>query len=122
VVYKHFVTAIKSQLGFTYNFASGRPYYNPNLTTDQFQSQRTPSYQDLSVNVSYLPKSWLIIYTSCTNLLGRDNVFGYQYSAQQNTNGEYVARAIRQPAAHFIFLGVFITFSKNKTINQLPNL
>lgn len=122
VVYKHFVTAIKSQLGFTYSFASGRPYYNPNLTTDQFQSQRTPTYQDLSANVSYLPKNWLIIYVSCTNLLGRDNIFGYQYSAQQNTNGEYVARAIRQPAPHFVFLGVFITVSKNKTINQLPNL
>lgn len=122
VVYKHFVSAIKSQLGFTYSFASGRPYYNPNLSSDQFQSERTPSYQDLSLNVSYLPKSWLIIYASCTNLLGRDNIFGYQYSTQPNTNGEYVSRAIRQPATHFIFLGVFITFSKNKTVNQLPNL
>ncbi len=122
IVYKHFVTAIKSQIGFTYSFASGRPYYNPNLATDQFQSQRTPSYQDLSANVSYLPKNWLIIYASCTNLLGRNNVFGYQYSAQQNANGEFVSRAIRQPASHFIFLGVFITFSKNKSVNQLPNL
>jgi hypothetical protein len=122
VVYKHFVTAIKSQLGFTYSFASGRPYYNPNLTTDQFQSQRTPAYHDLSANVSYLPKSWLIIYASCTNLLGVNNIFGYQYSSQPNASGEYVARAIRQPAAHFVFLGVFITLSKNKTINQLPNL
>lgn len=122
LVYKHFVTAIKSQIGFTYSYASGRPYYNPNLATDQFQSQRTPSYQDLSVNVSYLPKNWLIIYASCTNLLGRDNIFGYQYSAQQNSNGEYVSRAIRQPASHFIFLAVFITFSKNKSVNQLPNL
>lgn len=121
-VYKHFVTAIKSQLGFTYSFASGRPYYNPNLTSDQFQSQRTPAYHDLSANVSYLPKNWIIIYASCTNLLGLDNVFGYQYSAQQNSNGEYVSRAIRQPASHFVFLGVFITISKNKTINQLPNL
>jgi hypothetical protein len=29
---------------------------------------------------------------------------------------------IRQPAPHFIFLGVFITISKNKGVNQLPNL
>lgn len=122
LVYKHFITAIKSQVGFTYSYASGRTYYNPNLSSDQFQTQRTPSYQDLSLNVSYLPKSWLIIYASCTNLLGRDNIFGYQYSSQPNTNGEYVGRAIRQPASHFVFLGVFITFSKNKTVNQLPNL
>jgi hypothetical protein len=92
------------------------------LPSDQFQSQRTPSYQDLSLNISYLPKNWLIIYASCTNLLGRDNIFGYQYSAQPNANGEYLSRAVRQPASHFVFLGVFITFSKNKTVNQLPNL
>jgi hypothetical protein len=74
------------------------------------------------VNVSYLPKSNLIIYASCTNLLGRDNIFGYQYSATTNAQGEYVSRAVRQAAPRFLFLGVFITISKNKSINQLPNL
>lgn len=122
VVYKHFVKAIKSQLGFTYSYASGRPYYNPNISSDHFNSQRTPSYQDLSVNVAYLPKSNLILYISATNLLGRDNIFSYQYSAQPNTSGEYVGRAIRQPAPRFLFLGVFITITKNKSMNQLPNL
>jgi len=121
-VYKHFVHAIKSQLGFTYSYASGRPYFNPNLTADQFQSQRTPSYQDLSLNVSYLPKNWLIIHASCTNLLGRNNVFGYQYSSTPNGTGEYVSREIRQAANHFVFLAVFVTLSKNKSVNQLPNL
>ncbi len=121
-VYKHFVKAIKSQLGFTYSYSSGRPYYNPNLSSEKFQSERTPSYQDLSANVSYLPKNWLIIYISCTNLLGRDNIFGYEYSAQANTNGEYVSRGVRQPASRFLFMGVFITISKNKSVNQLPNL
>jgi hypothetical protein len=121
-VYKHFITPIKSQIGFTYSYTSGRPYYNPNLPAEKFQSQQTPFYQDLSANISYLPKPLLIIYASCTNLLGRDNIFGYQYSALPNSSGEYVAQAIRQPAPRFMFLAVFITISKNKTINQLPNL
>lgn len=121
-VYKHFVKSIKSQLGFTYSYSSGRPYYNPNLTSDLFQSQRTAAYQDLSANVSYLPKNWLIIYASCTNVLGRDNIFGYEYSSNSDASGEYVSRAVVQPAARFVFLGIFITISKNKSINQLPNL
>ena len=121
-VYKHFVKAIKSQLGFTYSYASGRPYYNPNNLSDKFNSDRTPSYQDLSANVAYLPKSNLIIYLSCTNLLGRDNIFGYQYSGQPNGTGEYVSRAVRQPAPRFLFIGIFITITKNKSVNQLPNL
>jgi hypothetical protein len=119
-VYKHFVQAIKSQLGFTYSYASPRPYNNPN--EDSFNGSRTPSYQDLSANVSWLVKPWIIVYASCTNLLGRDNIFGYQYSLAPGPGGEYTGRPVRQPAPRFAFLAVFITLSKNKTVNQLPNL
>lgn len=120
VVYKHFVAKLKTQFGATYSFTSGRPYNNPN--EDKFNNGRTKSYQDLSVNISYLPKPHLIVYFSCTNLLGRDNIFGYEYSTTQNNEGFYNSRAIRQPAPRFVFLGVFITLSKDKSINQLPSL
>jgi hypothetical protein len=121
-VYKHFVPQLKMQLGATYSFASGRPYFNPNLSDAQFHSQQTPAFHDFSANLAYLPKNWLIIYVSCTNLFGHDNIFGYQFSGQPNAQGEFVARAIRQPAPRFAFVGVFITLSKNKGVNQLPNL
>jgi hypothetical protein len=119
-VYKHFITSIKSQLGVTYSFASGRPYNNPNI--EAFNSQRTPVYHDLSANIAYLPKNWLIIYASCTNLTGRDNIFGYEYALAPDAEGVYAGRPIRQAAPRFMFLGVFITISKNKSVNQLPNL
>jgi hypothetical protein len=119
-VYKHFITEIKSQLGVTYSWTSGRPYYNPNNT--EFNSDRTPSYSDLSFNWSYLPRPYLIVYFSCTNLLGRNNIFGYEYSSQLNEEGLYNSRAIRQAAPRFLFVGIFITLSKNKSINQLPTL
>jgi CarboxypepD_reg-like domain/TonB-dependent Receptor Plug Domain len=120
IVYKHFISKLKTQAGVTYSYSSGRPYYNPNDVP--FNSDRTPSYQDLSANIAYLPKPNLIFYFSCTNLLGRDNIFGYQYSSAPDTNGVYVSRAVRQPADRFLFVGVFITISKNKSIGQLPNL
>lgn len=120
VVYKHFITAVRTQLGVTWSFASPRPYNNPNL--DSFNSERTPSYHDLSANISYLPKSWIIVYASCTNLLGRNNIFGYEYSGIPSTDGVYAGRAIMQPAKHFMLVGLFITLSKNKSVNQLPNL
>ena len=119
-VYKHFITPIKSQLGLTYSFTSGRPYTNPNGT--EFNLDRTPTYQDLSANISYLPRNWLIIHFSCTNLLGRDNIFGYSYAATPGADGIYASQPIRQPANRFVFLAVFITISKNKSVNQLPNL
>jgi hypothetical protein len=120
VVYKHFITPLKSQIGLTYSYASPRRYFNPN-TTD-FNSNKTPSYQDLSANISYLPKYWLIIHLSCTNLLNHNNIFGYQYNATPGSDGVYASRPIRQAAQHFLFLGVFITLTKNKSVNQLPNL
>ena len=120
VVYKHFINKLKSQVGVTYSYGSPRPYNNPN--DDKFNAGRTPSYHDVSANIAYLPKNWLIIYVSCTNLLGRDNIFGYEYSATADVNGVYAERAIKQPARHFLLVGVFITLSKNKSVNQLPNL
>jgi hypothetical protein len=121
-VYKHFITAMKTQVGFTYSFSSGRTYFNPNKSMDEFNTDKTASYQDLSANISYLPKNNLILYLSCTNLFGRDNIFGYQYSAVPDAKGVYASQPIRQAAPRFIFLGVFITLSKNKSVNQLPNL
>lgn len=120
IVYKHFISSIKSQAGFTFSYASGRPYHNPNL--GGFNQSKTPSYQDLSFNWSYLFKPWVIMYFSCTNVLGRDNVFGYEYATQANGDGTFSGRAIKQPAPRFLFLGVFITLSKDKSVTQLPTL
>lgn len=120
VVYKHFITKLKSQLGLTYSFTSGRPYNDPNM--EKFNAGKTKNYQDLSFNISYLPTPQLIVYFSCTNVLGRDNIFGYEFSDTPGTDGTYASRAIRQPAPRFLFLGIFITLSKEKSVNQLPTL
>lgn len=120
IVTKHFLRVLKSQLGLTYSFASGRPYNNPN--TGKFNGSRTSHYSDLSFNWSYLPTTSVIIYLSCTNLLGRDNIFGYEYSTIANEAGIFNGRPIRQPAPRFLFMGIFITLSKDKSVNQLPNL
>jgi len=119
-VAKYFVQKLKSQLGATWSVTSGRPYNNPN--EDKFNGSFTPTYRDLSFNWSYLPKPYLIVYFSCTNLLGRNNIFGYEYSTVQNENGQYNSRPIRQAAPRFLFVGIFITLSKDKSINQLPTL
>lgn len=120
VVYKHFVPSLKTQFGVTWSFASARPYHDPNRPG--FMQGSTPNYSDLSANVSYLPTSWMIVHFSCTNLLGYDNIFGYTYALTPDAQGVYAGRAIRQPATRFLFLGIFITLSKNKGINQLPSL
>jgi hypothetical protein len=55
-------------------------------------------------------------------VLGRDNIFGYEYSRTLNEIGQYNSRPVRQPAPRFLFLGIFLTLSKDKSVNQLPTL
>ena len=120
VVYKHFVNSLKTQFSGTYTFASPRSYNNPN--DSEFNGSVTPVYLDLSLSISYLAVQNVIIYASVTNVLGRENVFGYNYSNAPNDQGEFVGLPNKLPAPRFLFLGVFITFSKDSTLNQLKSL
>lgn len=120
LVGKYFVLPIKSQIGATYSYTSGRPYNNPD--SPRFNASKTPDYHDLSINWSYLARRNLIFYLSCTNVTGRDNIFGYEFGNRRNDAGHLNARAIRQPAPRFMFLGIFLTLSKDKTASQLPTL
>jgi hypothetical protein len=120
LVVKHFVPKLKSQLGTSFAFNDGYAYTNPNLPGEM--NAKTTSFQDLSISWSYLPKPNLIIHAACSNVLGRDNIFGYQFSPIPNENGIYENLPIRQTAPRFLFLGIFLTLSKDKTANNLNNL
>jgi hypothetical protein len=120
VVIKHIVSAINSQIGGSFSFNDGYAYTNPNL--DGEQNSKTKSFQSLSLSWSYLPKPNLIIHFACNNVLGRDNIFGYQYASQTNEEGAFASSPIIQGAPRFLFLGVFLTLSTDKNANQLNNL
>ena len=120
VVYKHFLPALKTQLGARYSFASGRSYFNPN--NDDFHGDRTRSFNNLSLNAAYLIRQHIILYASATNVLGAPNVFGYDYASQPDAQGTYARRAVTPPAPRFFFVGLFITLSRDGKTNQLDNL
>ena len=110
IVYKHFIPKISTQIGFTYTFASGRTYYNPNNT--DFLIDKTKSYNDLSFNASYLTNIWdkfTIVYVSVSNILGFENIFGYHYSANPKSDGTFNSFAIKPGSKRFLFLGIFIS-------------
>ncbi|KEO72077.1 TonB-dependent receptor [Anditalea andensis] len=120
IVVKHFITALKSQLGSSLTINDGYTYTDPNTPGEM--NSKTKSFQNLSISWSYLPKPNLIIHLACSNVLGRDNVFGHQFSTAPNDSGRFESLPIRQGAPRFIFLGIFLTLSKDKTANQLNNL
>jgi hypothetical protein len=120
LVTKYFVSKWKSQLSTTYSFNSGRPYDNPNGT--EFMSEKTKSFNNLSFSWAYLLSQQKILFFSVTNVLGTENVFGYQYANSPNMSGQFQRQAITQPASRFIFVGFFWTISDNKKTNNLDNL
>ncbi|WP_367768541.1 TonB-dependent receptor [Flavobacterium sp. WC2421] len=120
IVTKYWISDWRSQIGFTNSFSSGRPYNNPNET--QFMNGKTKSYNSLSFNWAYLISAQKILYISVSNVLGTQNVFGYDYAKDPNAAGYYNRKTITPTADRFFFVGFFWTISKDKKDNQLKNL
>jgi len=120
IVTKYWIDDWKSQIGFTNSFSSGRPYNNPNET--QFMNGTTKSYNSLSFNWAYLLTTQKILYFSVSNILGTQNVFGYEYANTPDSNGFYKRREIIPTADRFFFVGFFWSISDDKKSNQLNTL
>ena len=65
---------------------------------------RTPYYNSVDANVTYLLNPKVIVYTSLNNILGRTNIFGY------NTDGS----AITATRDRFFYIGIFVSLKNNK--------
>lgn len=120
LVTKYWISDWKSQIGFTHSFSSGRPYNNPNEV--KFMNGKTKSYNSLSFNWAYLLSQQKILYFSVSNVLGTQNVFGYEYANNPNSSGVYNRKEIIPTADRFFFVGFFWTISNDKKENQLNNL
>lgn len=120
LVGKYWVEKLNSQVGMSWQVNDGYTYDNPN-NSGQMES-KTNAYSALNLNWSYLPKPNLIIHVAVNNVLGRQNIFGYNYAAQPDAQGQFQSLAVQSPADRFFFVGVFITLSSDKKANQLNNL
>jgi len=120
LVTKYWVEKLRSQVGVSYSYGSGRPYHNPN--TDGFMTEKTKSYNNLSLNWAYLIDQQKILYFSVNNVLGFNNISNYQYANTPNTDGLFDRRAITPSADSFFFVGFFWTISTDNKSNQLDNL
>jgi outer membrane cobalamin receptor len=120
IVTKHWIEDLKSQIGFSYIFASGRNYTNPN--EPGFLNEETRNFSSLSFNWAYLIDQQKILYFSASNVLGTRNIFGYNYANQADMNGVFQRQAIVPNDDQFFFVGLFWTISDDNKSNQLDNL
>src|SRR5690606_4266163 len=120
IVYKHWLSRWRSMLSADFSYASPRPYHDPNA--QGFNTARMKSFSSLNASWVYLFKSPVICYSSCSNVWGRKNEFGYRFSNTPNDDGVYAKEVIAPSSQRFYVLGIFFTFSKDKTRNQLDKI
>jgi outer membrane cobalamin receptor len=120
VVAKYWINDWKSQVGFSYQYGSGRSYTNFN--EPGFLQNKLKDYHSISLNWAYLISQQKILYFSINNALGFTNVNGYQYTNKPDTAGNFNRRALLPAADQFFFVGFFWTISEDGNDNQLDNL
>jgi hypothetical protein len=122
LVIKKFVTKLKTQFNASYTYATGRPYYN--IRHDAGEGKftiadqgTTIDYHSMSFSLNYLPSigkegasKFTVIVFSVNNVLGSNQVFGYNYS-----NNGMRKEPILPAAKRFFFLGCFISFGVDRT-------
>lgn len=112
VVWKRWFPKLRSSFGFTYAYASGRPYFNPNKVDESnILSDRTHDYHNLSITANYLTtiyKYFTVVSLTVGNVAGFDNVYTYNYSSDGLRRN-----AIGPTSKRTIFLGVFINIGRD---------
>lgn len=128
LVIKKFVMPWKMNINASYNFATGRPYYQ--LKYDNSQDRyivadagRTINYNNLGFSLNYLPKigkkdpkSFVVWVLSISNVLGQTQVFNYNYGPVNDRR-----EAIGPTSKRFVFIGCFISFGVDNTENVINN-
>ncbi len=91
----NFTAALKSMVGSrnsvsaTYRYTSGKPY---TPAKDRWNSERLPAIQRLDLSWSYFTyfngQNFLVLYAAVSNLLDRENIYGYIYSPDYSERTE----------------------------------
>ncbi len=126
LVTKKFVQKWKMNLNASYNYSSGRPYYNIRYdgSSYKFNDRGTiPDYHNVSFSINYLPsigkkdaKSFAVYVFQVSNIFNIKQTYGYQYSY----NG-LRKEAIVPTSRMFVFIGAFISFGIDRSEEVINN-
>jgi len=126
LVTKKFVQKLKMNFNTSYNFSSGRPYYNISYdgANYKFSDRGTiPSYHNVSFAINYLPfigkkdaKIFDVYVLQVSNIFNIRQTYGYQYSSNGLRKEEIVP-----PSRVFVFIGAFISFGVDRSDEVINN-
>jgi len=120
VVYKHWLSGLRSMPGVNFRYASPRVYNNPNSAV--FNGEKMLPYRSLDVSWSFLYRQNIVIHGAVTNVLSFKNEYGQRFSDTPDVNGLYAGTAIRPSSNQFYVIGIFITLTRKGDANQLEKI
>jgi hypothetical protein len=128
LIVKKFVLPLKTGFNVSYNFATGRPYYQlkENGISGNFEiadAGRTICYNNLGFSLNYLPnlgkkdqKAFIVWVLSVSNVLGQNQVFNYSYGSVTDNK-----QPIGPTSKRFVFIGCFLSFGVDRTQDAINN-
>ncbi len=127
LVMKKFVVKWKTGFNASYTFATGRPYYQIRKDASQnnyiYDKGRTINYNGLGFSLNYIPslgktnsKSFTVLVLSVSNILGQNQIFGYNYAAVADRK-----LPILPPSRRFVYIGCFISIGIDRTQDAINN-
>jgi vitamin B12 transporter len=124
-VFKKFWTKRMFGINGTYTVATGRPFFNPNLPTADFMSERTPMYHNFSISANYIKqikKLFTVWVLSVNNPFNFKQVYGFNYARQDlNQDNQLLGREILPSARQFVFIGMFASWGIDRTQEAIDN-
>jgi len=121
-VLQQFIPNIKTQVNFSYSFATGRPYYyfKPDIQNHSYQLEKqgeSSPYNNLDFSIDYLPdfgkthkKMTVMFVATVKNILGIQQLYTYNYSYDGSYKQPVWPMSKRQ-----YFIGVFFNFGRDRS-------
>ncbi|MFY9464654.1 MAG: TonB-dependent receptor [Sediminibacterium sp.] len=123
VVLKKFWVKQMFGMNWSWNWSTGRPYYNPNLSAAGFLSNRTIAYSSNNFSLNWLPKigkANSVVVVGINNVFNELQIFGYNYSSRvKDGNGQLINAAVVPPAPRTFFVGLFLSWGVDRTQQQI---
>lgn len=111
LVYKHYIKRTDSYVSLGYEYASGRQYINPNISS--YSTIYTKPYRSLNISLFHFTQifgKFTMLFAQVTNVLGSDNVFGYRFANHPDNTGTYGSEAMVPVTKRFFMVGLHLSF------------
>jgi hypothetical protein len=124
-VFKKFWVKKMFGVNWSWNWSTGRPYFDPNRPQNEFMSDRTIPFHSHNFSMNWLPKigkANSVVVVGINNVFNQNQIFSYNFSSRVRGNdGRLISEAVIPPAPRSFFIGLFLSWGVDRTQENINN-